>query len=239
MSSTQPVHIRCPRCGDRFPAQLFLNLHVTRSPESRHMILDGRFSMFDCPACGARIRAEPTMLYSDFEKWKWYGVFPRAALRHRGALVERLNQGFRFNLEVAAPPMVREWAPRFTRRAVFGLASLRDKLLCEDHGLDDRALEVLKWMVLRESAPRAIHPETDVHLHHVDGDQLALLIEPPPGPDGTVVARLLGVDRGRLAEAAGLVGKLYPDGEVVDWRAPLWPDEPLDEPLAFDDRMAL
>jgi hypothetical protein len=231
VSTTFPAELRCPKCATPFAVELFTNLHVTRAPERREAVLQGKFSIFPCPSCDGRIRLEPTMLYTDFERWRWYGVFPRSAIRHRTALVELVRKGFHENLEVAAPPMVREWAPKFAVRVVFGLASLRDKLLCEDHGLDDRALEVLKWMVLRESAPGAIQPDSEVHLEEVRPDQLVIRIEPPPGADGTVVARLLGVDRARLAEAAPLIEKIGMGGDVVDWRAPLCPDEPLADPV--------
>ncbi len=234
MSTTFPAELACPHCppgpaGEpaTFPVELYTNLHVSRSPERRAQILAGQFSVFACPACGGRIRVEPTMLYTDFETWKWYAVFARSAIRHRSALVALVDAGFHHNLEVAAPPMVREWGPQFTRRVVFGLASLRDKLLCDDHGLDDRALEALKWLVLRESAPSAIQPATDAWLDHVEDDRLVLGVEPPAGSDGTVVTRWIGVARERLAEAAGYVATLGLDGEVVDWRAGLWPDDPL------------
>lgn len=152
-------------------------------------------------------------------------------MKHRGALLVRVDDGFHHNLEIAAPAFVREWAPRFERRLVFGLASLRDKLLCADHGLDDRALEALKWLVLRESAPTAIQPDSEVYLDEVTPEQLVFSVEAPPGRDRTVVTRRIGVARTRLAEAAAFVPALLLDGQVVDWRAALNPDVPLVDPV--------
>src|SRR5688572_24452370 len=100
-------------------------------PERRAAILAGRFSVFVCHQCQGRTRIEPTMLYTDFDRWSWYGVFPQTAIRHRSALAAQVAQLFHHNIELAAAPIVKSWAPNFKRRTVFGLASLRDKLLCE------------------------------------------------------------------------------------------------------------
>lgn len=78
MSTTFPAEVRCPKCAASFGVELYTNLHVTRSPEKRAAILAGQFSVFDCPACATRVRIEPTMLYTDFDRWCWYAVFPGA-----------------------------------------------------------------------------------------------------------------------------------------------------------------
>lgn len=232
MSTTHDSHVRCPKCSTDFRATLYSNLHVTRSPEVRQSILDGHFQVFPCPNCGERVRVEPTLLYTDFSRDQWFATFPRHAVTHRSALTALVEEGFRVNMTVSCPPKVKAWAPRFTRRVIFGLPSLRDKLLCEELGLDDRVLEVFKLRLMRDQVPDALHPEGAMLLAGADEERLIFASASPPGTDGTVIHRQLAVPRSALTALAATAGleNSYPmffTGPVVDWRAVLHPDTPL------------
>lgn len=232
MSTTYQAPVACPRCGDHFDATLFTNLHVTRSPEVRDDILAGRFQRFDCPHCAASVRVEPSMLYTDFERYRWYAVFPQWAIEHRHDLAEMVLEGFQRNMTVQCAPIVRSWAPMFRIRVVFGLPSLRDKLLCDDAGLDDRVLEVFKLQLVRDRFPEAFRPDATLYLDRVEPLKLIFILTVPGERDDLEVVRRVAVGRvayEALAATPDLASRmpLFFDSSVVDWRAPLQPERPL------------
>jgi hypothetical protein len=226
VSTLTPGTVVCHRCRRRFPAQLWTGLHATNAPEIRASVLAETFHRFECPGCGRAVRVDPTLLYTDFDRHHWIATFPDDALRHRTALVRLVEAGFQHNMVERCAPMVREWAPLFAKRCVFGLASLRDKLLCWDAGLDDATLELVKWQVVRRGPLR---PDLRVWLDAVEGDRLVFVrVVAEPGVEMEVVTRV-AVPRAsydRLADAS-TAGVTAAAGWVVDWRATLEVDVPL------------
>lgn len=224
MSTLTPGTVLCHRCGGRFPAQLWTGLHATTARGVRDEVLADTFHRFDCPHCGDSVRVEPTMLYTDFERHHWIAVLPDEAIRHRSELVRLVDEGFHRNMEVHCPPMVKQWAPLFLRRVVFGLQSLRDKLIAFDAGLDDRVLELFKLQLLRGAGP--VRQDTRLWLDAVEAERLVFCrIEREEGV-GMDLVRRFAVPR--VAYEA-LVDRPTPhlEGAVVDWRAPMQPDLPL------------
>lgn len=228
MSTFLPVTVTCPRCAGTFEGEVPIGLNAERMPALRHALLDDRFQRFTCVHCLHPVRVEPSLVYADFERRQWFAALPRGAFTHRSALAARVEQQFDHHMRVACAPMVRAWADDFTVRLVFGTEALREKLVAADAGLDDRLIEALKWDVARREglvSPTASMwlrgvDDTTLHLRHIDA------------PDATEAA-VLAVDRRRYAaiEAdrakwAAALPTLW-GGIVVDWRAPLWPDEPL------------
>jgi CpXC protein len=150
LSHVEPVELICP-CGAVQHVNAADNLHVTDAPAIREAIKLGGFHVFPCPSCGARVRLERLLAYTDFERWHWFAVFPdRARQRWTGA-VAFAEQSFADTVAERSAPLVQSWAPRFRpgMRAIFGLESLREKLLAFDAGLDDRVLETLKLQLIR------------------------------------------------------------------------------------------
>ncbi|MFT5682035.1 MAG: hypothetical protein ACI8RZ_002953 [Myxococcota bacterium] len=232
MSIAAAHTIVCPTCQAQFSGELLRSLHVTRRPDARAAILAGTFQRFTCPECGGAVRVEPTLLYTDFERHHWFAVFPRHTLPHRHDLIDLVDEGFEANMRTHCPPMVRQWAPRFVRRVIFGLPALREKLLCDLHALDDRVLEVAKMQLLRDTAPRAFHPATLLYLDAVTEAGLELVLAERPGEDGTQIVRRIGVKRAfyeRIAAWPALPGRfpeLYQPW-LADWQAALQPHAPL------------
>lgn len=244
MSTTYDAPVACPRCGERFNATLFTNLHVTRSPAVRDDILAGKFQRFDCPHCAASVRVEPSMLYTDFERYRWYAVFPQWAIEHRKELSEMVLEGFHRNMLVQCAPIVRSWAPMFRIRVIFGLPSLRDKLLCDDAELDDRVLEVFKLQLLRDRFPEAFRPDATLYLDRAEPLKLTFLLTLPGDQDDLEVVRRVAVDRTAyqaLALSPGLAERMpdFFNSAVVDWRAPLQPDRPLPKDPLGEQRVRL
>src|SRR5690606_27679577 len=125
---------------------------VSLRPEVRQAILDGTFHRFVCPSCGRRNTVEKLLAYTDFPRRQWFTVVPRAALTRRSEWLRLAEDSFRATMVEHAAPIVKTWAPDMTRRVIFGLASLREKLVAFEAGLDDRWLELVKLELIYTGA---------------------------------------------------------------------------------------
>jgi hypothetical protein len=143
--------IECHGCGDTFTVGVSNDLHITEAEGVRQSIIDATFHRFRCAKCDELITVEQLLAYSDFPRQQWFVVVPSKEMGFHDEWDEFAEATFRATMLEHCPPIVRdEIAPQMTRRVIFGLASLREKLVCFDAGLDDRVLEVLKAKTLRD-----------------------------------------------------------------------------------------
>jgi hypothetical protein len=150
MSTLIPTRFPCERCGAEVYGLLADSLNANRTAWVLPGILDGSLHRFTCPGCGCRFVVDKELLYTDFERRHFIGVFPLAdqpRFLECGALVE---ETFAEALVERAPRVLQRQAGGFTVRVVFSLAELREKLLCFHAGLDDRVLEMVKLAVMAE-----------------------------------------------------------------------------------------
>lgn len=226
MSTYRLRPIRC-HAGHSFEGELFDSLHVSRRPDVREQILDGAFHRFTCPTCGQPVVVEHRLAYTDFPRRQWFTVFPRIDLRHRVEMVAFARGSFQATMVERAPEMVRGWAKDMTERAIFGLASLREKLVVFEAGLDDRVVECLK-LQLFHAAGLVLHPDTFLHVTAVETDTLVLSYGPPGQPPTSLpvpreLYTMLSFDRARLARD---LPWLF-DDIIVDYRSTLAPQAAL------------
>lgn len=173
MSSFGPATIRC-RCEHAYQVDVADGLHISLRPDIRQAILDGTFHRFECPRCGAATIIEDLLAYTDFPRKHWFTVVPRAGVLHMQQWLDIAHASFRATMIERAAPMVASWAPHLTRRLIFGLASLREKLLVFDAGLDDRIVELVKLQLIRDLALPA---RADGYFHLVAIDHATLRFE--------------------------------------------------------------
>lgn len=209
-------------------------MHVTRAPELREAILSGRFQRFVCTHCGRVVVVEPTLLYTDFERNQWIGVFPTHALPFHRELSAEIMTSFHRNMEVAAPEIVRQWAPSFRIRCVFGLPALREKLILWEEGLDDALFECMKLQLLLSLDPELLDHRTQVWLLDQTSEHFIFSVTPPSKEqDGSVVEQHLRLHRDRYLslqkkrfELSTSFRDLF-EGILVDWRGMFCPEQPL------------
>ena len=146
MSTFYGHDLTCPACGHVFRVELVRGIHITRLPWARAQILEGTFQAFRCPPCNEPITVSGSIVYTDFQRHHYVAVesaarvtWQAAVLRHRSAFADSFECG---------PPIAQEMGRRFTRRVVFGLPGLREKLLLWDAGLDDVVVEAVKGDLL-------------------------------------------------------------------------------------------
>jgi hypothetical protein len=143
MAVFHPHKVRCT-CGKEFLAPLARSVNAARSPQIREAILKGTFHSFTCPKCSERVTVERPFYYTDLSRHCLYHVRPRGR-RHEFKETSRdLDRVAGFFPAATLP----DGKP--TLRVLFGLDELREKLVAQDAGIDDRLLELLKVLLVYE-----------------------------------------------------------------------------------------
>jgi hypothetical protein len=143
MSVFQPHSVKCG-CGASFVADLADGVNIDRLPEARAQIISGAFHRFNCPTCQRRMTIEKEFSYIDLARNTFIKVKPR----HDRHLWKEASAALEEDLQ-RVPSVLSDVRGR-TERVVFGLGELREKLIAEDHGIDDRMVEMLKALLIYE-----------------------------------------------------------------------------------------
>lgn len=223
MSTFVPSRIAC-RCGHGYDVEVANGLHISLRPDLRQQILDGTFHRFYCPVCGMTTMVDALLSFTDFPRRQWFTVAPSNGMPWRRKWLALARDSFQATMVNNAPEMVVGWGREMTRRLIFGLASLREKLIISDAGLDDRAVELLKIQLVRDLRG-TLSPDHYFHLTQVRDDKLTF---ERTHPDGLI--RAFAVPRGlydalaRAPQLSAWSDLAFPDGLLIDHRAMLVPD---------------
>jgi hypothetical protein len=228
MSTFVPSTIRC-RCGEEYSVEVANGLHISLRPDIRQAIFDGTFHKFACPRCGMTTLVDRLLSFTDFPRRQWFTIAPSNGLPWRRKWLAVANESFVATAVNNAPPIVVQWGTEMTRRLMFGLAALREKLVIGDAGLDDRVIELLKIQLIRDLRD-TFSVDHYFHLVAVHGDELVF---ERTHRDGIIrsfaIPRALYDDLAASAELPQLIATAFPDGLLIDHRAMLAPDV-IDEP---------
>jgi hypothetical protein len=151
MSVFRTRAVACPHCAAIEERSVALSINAARRRDVRAAIIEDRFQRFVCATCARDYSVEGPFFFFDPDARLWIGVYPPRWETSWRALEAELQQAFRSSMIEFAPEIVRADAGEYVVRAVFGLGALRDKLVCFDAALDDRALEVLKLDLMRSA----------------------------------------------------------------------------------------
>lgn len=139
----------CGQCGTETPVRLAGSVNADNRPDLRAEILAGEFQAETCPTCGTRLRLPVHLSYLDVGRGNWM----LAERVERVAEWREVEVGARAIFEQSygpkASPLAQELGGGLRPRLVFGWAALREKLRCDDLGLDDVTVELAKLTMLR------------------------------------------------------------------------------------------
>ena len=186
MSTILNIPISCPRCANVFVAPIADSVGANRAPHLLDAVLDGTFHRFPCTACGFEIQVEKEILFTDFVRGHWIGVFPPADEPRFEECGDMVSDTFEEALLDKAPPLVATWAPKFKIRVVFGVPDLREKLLAWHNDLDDRAVELLKIDLLADRPELVARGVCALRLDGVIAEDGSLAFVSRSLPDGTI-----------------------------------------------------
>jgi hypothetical protein len=108
------------------------------------MVLDRKLHAFNCGACGRQFVIEKEMLYFDFDRRQFIGVFPTTERARERECGERLVKAFETTVRDQAPAFVQDASRDFLVRITFGYEELREKLVIDEAGLSDLVVESVK-----------------------------------------------------------------------------------------------
>lgn len=174
MSIFTRTQIACPGCGEPLDFEAVQSINADRTPALRERILDETFQRQTCPHCDTDFRLEPDFNYVEHDRRLWIAARPLSRLpwwpdeEARAAGLYELVYGSR------GSAYMQGLGKTLRRRITFGWAAVREKLLADDLGLDDVALELCKAAVLRSSAGAPVGQGNELRL--VAGDAQALVL---------------------------------------------------------------
>lgn len=165
-SERDVVTLTCPACGEKFEFAAWTLLNVDESAEAAELLRAGRLSEVTCPSCGYT-----TML-----------VHPCLCLMpsSRAAIYQVDYAEMRASCIAMFDDLRRSGFPCERYRIVSDRDELREKFLLFEAGLDDRALECLKFGVSGQAKMSGLVPagaECHVVLKNIDDDRLELTLE--------------------------------------------------------------
>ena len=133
----------CTACGRRHEVAIPGGINVAGEPELKARVKDGSLFVWECPDCGTANLARCQTLYHDPDQRLMVWLLPEGALPE-----SRLEA-----VESALAAQVSELEGYVLRR-VSDVGSLIEKVNIHDAGLDDRVLEMCKYVTKTELAEK-------------------------------------------------------------------------------------
>jgi hypothetical protein len=172
MSLLHTETLPCPFCGAEAEREIANSVAAVRRPDLRAAILDNSFQKTVCEACGKTFRVNPTLTYLDTQRGTWILTLPCGKRPFWDSFETGSISIFDDSFGPDAPPIARSLGARLRRRVTFGWSGLREKLLCEEFGIGDTTLELLKLLLLRTTESGRLVPDGALRLldRNPDGD---------------------------------------------------------------------
>ena len=147
MTSTRNVHVTCPACHAQGDFTVYKSINTKESPALKAKVRDGSLFQFVCPQCGAKMTVDYPFLYHQPEDHYMinYGKL------EDGVKALEMLRGKGVALKDWATEMEKTTRP-YVLRAVDDRLAFREKLFIFDAGLDDRLVEIYKFMVCYQYA---------------------------------------------------------------------------------------
>lgn len=130
MSTQMSKDVGCPKCGAALRTQMWPGICAQENPGLRARILDETIFDWKCPECGYSAQFVYPCLYHDRERKFMVYLVPDGSEKE----FQPVDVGQKFP----------QLAP-VTKRVVSSPAELKEKILIFEAGLDDRAVELVKY----------------------------------------------------------------------------------------------
>lgn len=158
------------------------SLNAARHPHLRQLVFDRKLHVFTCAACGHEFVVEKELLYFDFNRRQFIGVFPTSERYRERECSEQLLKAFDATMRDQAPEFIRSSSSDFLVRIAFGYEELREKLAIDDAQLSDLVIEFLKCDVMASDGTLLDDGVLTLRFDHVAEDgNLSFLTESNDG----------------------------------------------------------
>lgn len=185
MSITHLQRLECD-CGAQIGIRVIDSLNAGRHPHLRQALLDRKLHMFWCERCGRQFNIEKELFYFDLDRRQFLGAFPLSELPNATACARQFMESWQRWMIDSAPVGLRELAQSFLVRVCFGYEELREKIVADEAGLSDLALEALKIEMLRAAPYLKNDHVATFRLDRVTATSLVLVPDRLGRPGGTL-----------------------------------------------------
>ena len=158
---------KCTSCGKTYEIEPLPAVNTARNPELKAAVRDGSLFVRECPHCGARNLVLYPFLYHDPDARLLVWLLPEGASGYDESSVQGMSD------QLGA-------LQDYTVRRVATAGELIEKIAIADAGLDDRAVELCKFVTRQEMEDR-IHPEGPLRFYRLDGADNEITFTFPSG----------------------------------------------------------
>lgn len=134
----------CSKCGQQHTVTVYKSINTADNPELKDKVRDGSLFLWECPHCGQMNLAKYETLYHD----------PAAKL-----MVWLMPEGDISETQMKAITMHTKAMGGYTLRRVKDMGSLMEKVLVNDAGLNDVAVEMCKYVTKLEMVQKMAEQE--------------------------------------------------------------------------------
>lgn len=148
MSINSKQKIKCPKCGELQEITVWHSITADDSQDLKEDLLAGKINFMHCPICGQSGVLETPLLYHDKAKRLMLSFSPCSDPVLKNQLFENIKSTSRESGELAG-------LEDYNLRFVAEYNSLLEKILIFDNSLHDKAVEVLKVLILMQEPEKA------------------------------------------------------------------------------------
>lgn len=158
MSECRNENIKCPRCGYESPMTIWNSINVDLDPELKEKLLSQELFEWKCEVCGLETHVHFGTIYHDMK-------------HHFMLFFDPLDEDDREmkykETEIPLPPgMI---SGDYVFRSVYGLNQLREKIAIFEAGLNDVAVERMKFFI-KLNETKIMAPTDQLYFLEVDTD---------------------------------------------------------------------
>lgn len=148
MSLNTKQNIRCPKCRQMSDITVWNSITVEDSADLKADLLAGKVNMFCCPSCSYTALMPTPMLYHDREKRLMISFSPC----DDAVLAEQLYENV---CETSKESGELEKLEGYNLRFITDYNELLEKILIFDNDMNDKAVEVIKLMILMQEPEKS------------------------------------------------------------------------------------
>lgn len=149
MSQERQEIIKCPKCGAEGEFAIWDSINVDLNPELKEKILNEELFLWICPKCGAKVFVPSGTIYHDMKR-KYMLFFD----------FDESKDGAK-ETEIEIPEMFASLGD-YQFRIVHGLMDMKEKIFCLEAGVNDIAVEYMKYMMRHFTYKEEISDEDDI-----------------------------------------------------------------------------
>lgn len=148
MSINIKQSVKCPACSQMSDVTVWSSITVKDSPDLKSDLLGGKINMFRCPSCSQVGLMPHPMLYNDEDRRLMVSFSPANDPVIKQQMFENI-------IEASAKSGELEKLGGWNLRFVADYNELLEKILIFDNDMNDKAIEVIKLMILSQDIDKS------------------------------------------------------------------------------------